>query len=237
MEKDQKILVGLIIFVFLVASSIVVYLYAIKKNVSSDAMLFKKEYESLNDKYYETTKTKYLKVNIDNSNLYIYKSDEEILDVIDSENALIYFGYAKCPYSRSMVTLLNDIAKEEAITKIYYVDISNIRDSYEVIDKTVAKITNGTSSYYKLLDILDEYLSDYYITDESNEEYNTGVKRLYAPTVIAVKDKKIVGFHEGTTTEAKNNKQLSKTEKQELTDIYKKLIDSLISDVCYDSGC
>ena len=237
MEKDQKILIGLIIFVFLVASSIIVYLFAIKKDISSDAILFKKEYEELNDKYYEASKDKFLKVKIESTNLYVYKSDEDILDVIENEDAIIYFGYAKCSYCRNIVGILNDVAKDKGIKKIYYVDISNIRDSYEIIDKTVAKITNGTSSYYKLMEVLDDYLSDYYIKDSNGEKYNTGVKRLYAPTVAAIKDKKVIGFYEGPRNETKHYKKLSESKSEELRKTFEKIINDLNSDICLTSGC
>ena len=237
MEKDQKILISLITITFIVAVVIGVYFLIIKKDTSPDAVKFKKKYESYNDKTIENNKDKYLKVDLDNENVYVYKTDEEIIDIINNETGVVYFGFAECPYCRSMVKILNDVAKDNKIDKIYYVDIENIRDSYEIINKTIAKITNGTSSYYKLLDILGDYLSDYIILDDDGQEYNTGVKRLYAPTVVAVKNGQIIGFHEGTLEDATYNKKLTEEETKELKTIYNDLLKQLSNEKCNKKSC
>ena len=237
MEKDQKVLIGLIVFILLVTIGIGTYLIINRNNNVSDAVKFKREYESLNKKKEEETQEKYLNITVDSDNVFVYKSDEEILDVLNKETGIVYFGYATCPYCRSMVNLLNDLAKESNLDTIYYVDIENISDNYEVMEKTVSKITNGTDSYYKILDKLSDYLTDYYIEDSDGLEYNTGVKRLYAPTVVAVKDGEIVGFHEGTTADASYNRELTPEEQTELKIIYKYMINKLNSDVCTEDSC
>ncbi len=237
MEKDQKILIGLIAFILLVAIGIGTYLIFTKRHNVSDGVKFKEEYESLNDKTDEEIKETYLDVSIEPDNIFIYKTDEEILDVLNSGSGLVYFGYSTCSYCRSMVSLLNDVAKEEKLDGIYYVDIFNIRDSYEVMEKTVSKINNGTDSYYKILDKLTDYLSDYYIEDSDKVEYNTGVKRLYAPTVVAVKNGEIVGFYEGTTDDALYNKELSEEEKSDLKETYKSIIEELNHESCDKENC
>ena len=236
MEKDQKVLIGLIIFVLLVALGIGSYLFITKKDSRPDAIKFKSEYESLNEKT-DDNKEKYLKVDISEDNLYVYKNDSEILDVLKNKTGIILFGYSKCSYCRSMVSILNDVAKEHKLDTIYYLDILNIRDSYEIMEQTVVKLTSGTNSYYEMLNILSEYLSDYYIKDSNDVEYNTGVKRIYAPTVVAVKDGKIVGFHEGTLDDVLNNKELDKKQEKELKKIYEKMIKEITGEDCKDKKC
>ena len=201
MEKDQKVLIGLILFILVVALGIIIYLTIFKKDNSSNALKFKKEYESLNNKTNDKTSSKYLKVDIDKNNVFVYKTDSEIIDVIEKEDAIIYFGYKESDPCRGLVQVLNEVAKENNIKKVYYVDISSIRDEYEVIDSTISKIKNGTDSYNKLLTKLDEFLHEYIIYDKYNESYPTGEKRLFAPTVIAVKDKSIIGIYESVITE------------------------------------
>ena len=105
------------------------------------------------------------------------------------------------------------------------------------MEKTVSKINNGTDSYYKILDKLTDYLSDYYIEDSDKVEYNTGVKRLYAPTVVAVKNGEIVGFYEGTTDDALYNKELSEEEKSNLKETYKSIIEELNQESCDKENC
>ena len=237
MEKDQKVLIGLITFILLVVIGIGVFLFITKKSDSSDAIKFKNEYESLNEKTNDASKEKNLSVDIEENNLYIYKTDEEVLDILKNKSGLIFFGFAKCPYCRSMVSILNDVAKEQGLNEIYYLDILNIRDSYEVLDHTVVKTNNGTNAYYEILGRLSEYLTDYYIKDSDDIEYSTGVKRLYAPTVVAVDNGRIVGFHEGTLDEVEYNKELDEEQQKELKEILESIISQLTSDVCESSNC
>ncbi len=237
MEKDQKLLIGLIAAILVVVIGIGVYLFVSSRNNDTDSIRFKKEYESYNNKKYEDTKKKYLKVKISEDNRYVYKTDEEIIDVLKNGTGVVFFGYAKCPYCRSMVSLLDEIAKENGIKKIYYVDILNIRDSYEVMEQTAVKITNGSTHYYEILDILDNHLSEYFIEDSKGVSYNTGVKRLYAPTVLVVKDGKILGFHEGTIEGVKYNANLSSNQREELRAIYEEMLQKLSPTVCSDKNC
>ena len=209
MEKDQKVLVGLILGILVIALGIVLYLVIIKKDDSTDALKFKREYESLNNKTNEITKEKYLNVNINKNNVFVYKTDKDILDVMENEEAIIYFGYKESNSSRGLVSVLNNAAKENGINKVYYVDITNIRDEYEVIDGTISKIKNGTDCYYTLLNKMDSFLHEYYITDSNDDSYNSGEKRLFAPTVIAVKDGNVVGFYEGIISETDSYKTSS----------------------------
>ncbi|MBQ9834342.1 MAG: conjugal transfer protein TraF [Bacilli bacterium] len=238
MEKNQKILLGIIAFIFAVVIGIGVYLFIERDDKSlSDAAKFKKEYESLNGKTYEGTDIEYLEVKVDKDNLFKYASEEEALKLLKNDTALIYFGFAPCPYCRSMINILNDVAKENEIKNIYYVDILNSRDTYEVINGQAVKISSGTENYYKILDILKKYLTDYEISDKDGKSYPTGVKRLYAPTVVAVKDGQIVGFHEVTVDTAVKGKHLTKEEASQLKDIYQTMIDEMNSDMCTSKGC
>ncbi|MBQ4583882.1 MAG: hypothetical protein IJA94_03230 [Bacilli bacterium] len=238
MEKDQKVLIGIIAFIFAVVVGIGIYLFVNNDTKKlDDAAKFKEEYESLNGKTYEGSDTKYLDVEISKDNLFQYASLEEVVNILKNDTALIYFGFAPCPYCRSMVNILNDIATANNLEKVYYVDILNSRDTYEIIDDQAVKITNGSRYYYELLDIMKDYLSDYAITDSDGNSYPTGVKRLYAPTVVAVKDGQIVGFHEGTIDTAITNEKLNEEETSELKDIYQKMIDSMEINICSSNAC
>ena len=237
MDKDQKVLIGLIGFIFLVVIGIGIFLFVSKRNNVPDANKFKNDYESLNNKTNEVNKEKFLKVDIDENNLYVYKTDEEVLDILRNGTGIIFFGFAKCSYCRTMVNLLDDLAKEYGITQINYLDIQNIRDTYEIMDHTAIKINNGTDGYYELLNVLSDYLTDYYIKDADGNEYSTGVKRLYSPTVVVVKNGSIVGFHEGTVDDTTYNKDLNDSQKEELKEIYEEMIKEIAQTTCVTSNC
>lgn len=152
----------------------------------SDAYKFKTEYESINGKTNELG-YKNRKVKISKKNPIVYKSEDEIIDMINKDYTfVVYFGYASCPWCRSVVKNLISVAKEEGLNKIYYVDISNIRDTYEVINNEVKKTKEASSGYYKLLDIFDDYLEDYKITNSLGKTIDVGVKRIYGPKIFGV---------------------------------------------------
>lgn len=204
----------------------------------SDAIKFKNEYEALNDVVNEATDNKYIEVNIDEENPMVYKTGKEILDVLKNEDAIIYFGFAACPWCRNAVPVLLDAAKELNVDKIYYVDILDIRDTYKFSGSIEPEQTKkGTDAYYEILKFLDKKLEKFYVKDEAGNMYDTGVKRLYAPTVVGVKGGKVVGFHESTIeSQTDPYKLLDEKGKSELKNEYKKIIESVNekNNVCKD---
>ena len=239
MEKSNKIYM----IVIFVCAALVIGLcgYAIithKDEKISDAIKFKNEYEALNDVVNEATDNKYIEVNIDEENPMVYKTGKEILDVLKNEDAIIYFGFAACPWCRNAVPVLLDAAKELNVDKIYYVDILDIRDTYKFSGSIEPEQTKkGTDAYYEILKFLDKKLEKFYVKDEAGNMYDTGVKRLYAPTVVGVKGGKIVGFHESTIeSQTDPYELLDEKGKSELKNEYKKIIESVNekNNVCKD---
>lgn len=224
MEKKNKIytIITIVCTIFVIA----LCTFAIVRNSKeSDAYKFEKEYESLNGIVNDQSKT-YATLDIASDNSIIYKTDESIIDVLNNESAIVYFGFSTCPWCRSMIETLIEAAKEANNQKIYYVEIKNIRDSYEYQDSIIPKqIVKGTDSYYKILEFLNDNLDEYYIKDTNGNQYDTGVKRLYTPTVIAVKNGKCVDIHVGTVDSQKDPyTPLNEDQKTELKEIYKEMI-------------
>ncbi len=239
MEKSNKIYM----IVIFVCAALVIGLcgYAIithKDEKISDAIKFKNEYEALNGVVNEATDNKYIEVNIDEENPMVYKTGKEILDVLKNEDAIIYFGFAACPWCRNAVPVLLDAAKELNVDKIYYVDILDIRDTYKFSGSIEPEQTKkGTDAYYEILKFLDKKLEKFYVKDEAGNMYDTGVKRLYAPTVVGVKGGKVVGFHESTIeSQTDPYELLDENGKSELKNEYKKIIESVNekNNVCKD---
>lgn len=150
---------------------------------NNDAKRFKKEYESLNGVVNDNGKT-IRSLSIDKNNPFIYKTEEDIVSLMNSEETfLVYFGFAKCPWCRSMLESLIKSAKDNDLQTIYYVDIYDIRDT---IDKTGTKTKEGTDGYYKLLDLMNDVLSDYDFKNDNDKNIDVHEKRIYAPNVVAV---------------------------------------------------
>lgn len=239
MEKSNKIYLTIIIICAILVVGVCAYaIINHKEEKVTDAMKFKNEYESLNGVVNEATENEYIEVNIDEENPMVYKTGKEILDVLKNEDAIIYFGFAACPWCRNAVSVLLDAAKELNVDKIYYVDILDIRDTYKFSGSIEPEQTKkGTDAYYEILKFLDKKLEKFYVKDEAGNMYDTGVKRLYAPTVVGVKGGKVVGFHESTIeSQTDPYELLDEKGKTELKNEYKKLIESVNekNNVCND---
>ena len=241
MEKSNKIYM----IVIFVCAALVIGLcgYAIithKEEKISDAIKFKNEYEALNELVNENSEEKYVNVEIPEENPIVYKTGKEMVDILKNEDAVIYFGFAACPWCRNAVPVLIDTAKELNVEKIYYVDILDMRDTYKFSGSIEPEQTKkGTDAYYEILKFLDKKLEKFYVKDDAGNMYDTGVKRLYAPTVVGVKDGKVVGFHVATVeSQTDPYETLTDKQKEELKKEYKTIIEAVNKkdNVCKDNS-
>lgn len=184
-------------------------------NEKTDAMKFKEEYESVNNKVNEHTKKENRELNIPKNNPIVYATAEDIVKRIDNkETFIVYFGFAECPWCRSVIEQLLKVAEEKKVEKIYYVDVLNIRDVREIAeDGTITTTTEGSKGYMDLLTRLDSVLADYTLTDENEEEVSAEEKRIYAPNVVAISRGEAIQLETGISPK--------------LTDPYSKLTDNI----------
>lgn len=177
----------------------------------SDASKFKKEYESLNG-------NKYREVSISKENPFVYQTAEELSERIDNkETFVVFFGYAEDPWCRTMVEQLIKSAKDNNIEKIYYVNVRDIRDEFELSEaEGPVQTSTGTEGYNKLLDQLQNVLKDYYVLNSSGDKVNTKEKRIYTPNVVAVVNGTAEKLVEGISTK--------------LEDPYGKLTDEMLKE-------
>ncbi|MBR6690011.1 MAG: hypothetical protein IKL65_01610 [Bacilli bacterium] len=242
MKKEKMLLICLPILCAIAA--IVGYLKVINKDTNIDAIKFKEEYEALNGTVvYEDLK--YSNLNISENNPMKYSNYDELLDIIENKSGVIYLGFPGCPWCRSALPILLEAAKENEINTIYYLNILNERDAYVVEDgELVYQVDEngnekkGTKGYYKLLEALDEHLTEY-VVSYKDKEYETGEKRIYAPTVIFVRDGKVLGLHVSTVESQKSGfDKMTKEQKEELFGIYEDYILEMKNSTCSsDSAC
>ena len=135
-----------------------------------------------------------------------------------------------------MVSLLDEVSLSYSTDKIYYYNIKDIRSTITVNDNNELETKKGTDFYYQLLEKLDNYLEDYTITDKKDKTIKTGEKRLYAPTVIFVKNGEVVEFIEGTVDSQKDPYvALNENQRNELISKYQAGFNKL-GDIC-DEKC
>ena len=121
----------------------------------------------------ETTKdnykfsVEYTRVPMDN--VFVYKTEEEIINFLETGTGIVYLGFPECPWCQSYVVYLNEVAKDSGIEKIYYLNVKDIR-------------TNNTENYQKIVSLLSSILPN----DEN------GNKKVYVPQVVFVKKGDVV---------------------------------------------
>lgn len=121
----------------------------------------------------ETTKdnykfsVEYTRVPMDN--VFVYKTEEEIINFLETGTGIVYLGFPECPWCQSYVVYLNEVAKDSGIEKIYYLNVKDIR-------------TNNTENYQKIVSLLSDILPN----DEN------GNKKVYVPQVVFVKKGNVV---------------------------------------------
>lgn len=110
----------------------------------------------------------YTKVPMDN--VYNYKTEEEIIEILEKGSGVVYLGFPECPWCQSYVVYLNEVVKDNGLENIYYLNIKEMR-------------SNNTENYQKIVSLIEQILPN----DEN------GNKRIYVPQVVVVKNGKIIG--------------------------------------------
>ncbi len=218
--------------------------------MTEDEEKFKNEYEGLNG----TTRSNGQKnkdITIEKDNNIVYISIDEAAKILEDGSGVIYFGFSACPWCRNLVPVLIDAMKSSELDTIYYVDVkkddkpeNDIRDTFVLDDKDRARKGKEASSdaYYDVLLYLASYLDDYELTTEKGKKVSTGEKRLGAPTVVAVKDGVVVGYHSGTVEGHKKDesgalRDLTKDEEGTLFNTLSGIISKYLGSGCQEDGC
>ena len=195
----------------------------------SDNILFKEEYESLNNN------DNYRSVSIDKDNPMVYITDENLCEKIENkEDMVVYFGFSKCPWCRSIIETLIEVSQDLDIDKIYYLDIYDLRDTKIIDDDgNIKTIKEGSESYLKILDLLSEYLTDYKVDGK------VVGKRIYAPNILVIKNGNIEGIETGVSELLTDSKgELTAEIKKDSYDKIYTLLQKYINNSCSpEHGC
>lgn len=147
-------------------------------------------------------------------NVFTYRTIEEINKILKNSTGLVFLGFPECPWCRGYVPIINEVAKKEGLEKIYYFNIYEDRK-------------NNTEEYQEMVKLLKGFLR---YDDEGNE-------RIYAPSLITVKDGKVVEFDD---TRYWNNKKYDSAEEfwqsADLKPMREKLV-KMINEVNEKSAC
>jgi thiol-disulfide isomerase/thioredoxin len=195
----------LILLAIIVAAVVFGFIYKMNYDYTkTDAYKFKTEYESLNGVKNDYGKI-YRTLNISKNNKIVYSTAKEIVEKTNNkETFIVYFGFSKCPWCRSMIENLVNLSIENDI-EVYYVDVLDIRDTIEYIDGEVKTTKEGDEYYMQLIDLYADVLSDYTIKlpegENQSMDFKIEEKRIYAPNVVAVIDGTAKEMVEGVSEE------------------------------------
>lgn len=240
LKKENFVFLGLlgIIVVIACCCGFLAFQKEEKEEVLSDSKKIQEEYAQYNNETNESANRTYPLVELSENNPFVYKNEEQVIEILEHKTGLIYFGFSTCPWCRSILPVLEEAAAEKNVAEIAYLNIENIRDVLELDEnEKIVTTKEGSNNYYRIVKLLDDYLEEYTLTDKEGKEISTGEKRLYAPTVLAVSNGKIVGFHSGSVeTQKSGYDPLTEKEKEELKKIYTDMIEKMTEGTC-NEGC
>ncbi len=204
MSMNKNNIAKSLTIIFVVIATILTSV-ALHQNITkTDSYKFKKEYESLNGKKGYGGK-KHRSVHISLNNKVKYSSAKEIIKKIDKgDTFIVYFGFSECPWCRSVIENLLEVARKKEVKTIYYVDVLNIRDVKEIKNGKIVTTKKGDKSYHKLVEKLASVLSDYELEDKNGNKVKTGEKRIYAPNIVAVVNGKVEKMEDGISPHEKD---------------------------------
>ncbi len=212
-----------IILAFIAAT---ITIFTMKDKLLLDNIKFKTEYESLNGK------ENYVNMNVDSNNPFVYAKYDEIVNLLKKGTGIIYFGFPECPWCRNAVPVLIDAANELGVDKIYYFNALSMRDKKSLDENNnIVVEEEGTKEYKQLVELMYDELPVYEGLNDNT------IKRLYFPTVVFVKDGKIVDMVVGTVDSQKDpHIQLTKVQYNELKTLYEEGMNKALDILC-DEAC
>ena len=206
MSKDRKALIIVLSTIIVLLSSALIYLNtdlfketevrnAIDNNVSQN-IRFYREYP-----------------NVDQNNVYYYATYDEIVQLFTSGTGIVFFGFSACPWCQVYAPVLDEVARERGVEKIYYLDIREMRE-------------NNTDEYKKLVDFTQEYLEN----DEN------GNKKIFVPDSYFIKEGKIVGHNNSMSTLSGSDVEeyFNEEKRKELKKEFITLVEKVYEPVCDD---
>lgn len=105
-----------------------------------------------------------------------YTTIDEVLELIESKySGIIVYGFKQCPWCQAVVPYVNEIAIEKGYSNVLYLDIKDMRDNPDSLEK---------EKYNQLFNQISEKIGN--------------PEKIFAPTITVLKDGKITSYSIGT---------------------------------------
>lgn len=146
---------------------------------------------------------------VDENHIYVKIDVKELKNKINNqETFFLVMGFPKCSWCQNLMGPLNDVAKEENIEVIYYLDIKEIRDN---------AFAKGHKDFEKLSNTVFK------------EVLIKKTKKINSPTTMKIESGVLTKYHVGTVDSHLPNERgvlepLTTTQKEELFIILRDLL-------------
>lgn len=215
MSKDRKALIIVLSVIIVVLSTALIYL-------NTDLFKETKVGDVIDNNISENIRFYRDYPNVSQDNIYYYATFDEIVEVFEKGTGIVFFGFPACSWCQAYAPVLDEVARERDIAKIYYLDIMKMRK-------------DNSDEYKKLIELTKEYLEN----DEN------GSKKIYVPDAYFVKDGKIVGHNNSMSMLSGDNvkeyfdEEKRKELKLELISLVEKVYEPLCDDLTVNvyGGC
>lgn len=191
-----------------------------------DGLRFQQEYEAENGQ-------------LDNSGLYVlpelqlsadepfeYEDFEDVEELLTEGTGVLYLGFPRCPWCRSLVPVMIDAWKQSgAQEEIAYFNALDLRDKCSLAeDGTIVVEQEAAPEYDRLVELLYDWLGEYEGLNDPS------IKRIYFPTVVFVREGKIEYVHIGTVDAQDRGESLTDEEYNDLVALFAEHMQGLLDD-------
>lgn len=114
---------------------------------------------------------------LDKKNVYKIININKAIKLVKQGNGALLIGFKECIWCQQYVKVIDDIAKKNSLSTVYYLDIKEDRK-------------NNTKKYQELVNLLKDKLK--------NDDL--GNKRIFVPFLVIAKDKEILATNDETST-------------------------------------
>ena len=139
MDRDKKIFLGIVLLLLVFMIFVGIIVFKEKRETSNvdntEAIIFKNEYETLNNMVNENNGKSYKELIISSNNPVDILSEEETISLLESGTGVLYLGFPECPWCRSMLPVLLQTLDNMNIDKLYYFNIKDKRDTLTLNSK------------------------------------------------------------------------------------------------------
>ena len=148
---------------------------------------------------------------VDKNNVFVYSNIDEVANMLENGTGIVFMAFPECPWCQYYAKYLNEVARENNIKEIYYLNIKHDRQI-------------SSNKYSKITKLLGNYL----YSDDS------GDSKVFAPNLTFAKNGKIIA-NDNETAITEGKVKVEDYWNQEKINEFKEKIASYIKD--YDTTC